>query len=176
MILHLDLQRIVADEKIRMTVPIHFLNEEDAPGVKEGGSVCARHDRGRESPVCLPTCPSILELDVGETGTLDAVTAICRIFRYPPASRFPILHSRTTVMSCRFTSSRKSSRKKSRSKAKRPSKAVEGEEDACGRGWREACCRRRRQKRRRRRVRLIFTAIAHADRKKAARMRGFFLG
>ena len=39
-IMHMDFQRIVEDEKIRMNVPIHYLNAEDAAGVKEeGGSV-----------------------------------------------------------------------------------------------------------------------------------------
>ena len=35
-ILHMDLQRIVEDEEIRMNVPLHFLNEEAAIGVKTG--------------------------------------------------------------------------------------------------------------------------------------------
>ena len=36
-ILHLDLQRIVATEKLWMTVPLHFVNQDTAPGVKLGG-------------------------------------------------------------------------------------------------------------------------------------------
>ncbi|MCK5903343.1 MAG: 50S ribosomal protein L25/general stress protein Ctc [Cocleimonas sp.] len=39
-ILHVDLQRIMDDEKIKVIVPLHFINEEEAPGVKlEGGNV-----------------------------------------------------------------------------------------------------------------------------------------
>ncbi len=39
-IMHIDFQRIVEDEKIRMNVPIHYLNAEIAKGVvEEGGSV-----------------------------------------------------------------------------------------------------------------------------------------
>ena len=65
MVLHLDLQRIVADEKIRMDVPIHFLNEETAPGVKAGGSVS--HMMTEVEITCLPAdLPEYLEIDVGE--------------------------------------------------------------------------------------------------------------
>jgi large subunit ribosomal protein L25 len=65
-VLHLDLQRIVADEAIRMTVPIHFLNEESAPGVKEGGGSVA-HTVSEIEVSCLPAnLPEYLELDIGE--------------------------------------------------------------------------------------------------------------
>ncbi|MEO0631611.1 MAG: 50S ribosomal protein L25, partial [Planctomycetota bacterium] len=38
-IMHIDLQRIVAGEVIRMSVPVHFLNEETAVGVKQDGGI-----------------------------------------------------------------------------------------------------------------------------------------
>ena len=63
-ILHLDLQRIVEDEKIRMTVPIHFLNEEVAPGVKTGGGIVA-HLRTDAEVSCFPgNLPEYLEVNV----------------------------------------------------------------------------------------------------------------
>ncbi len=66
LVLHLDLQRIVADEAIRMTVPIHFLNEEMAPGVKQGGGTVA-HVVTEIEVSCLPAnLPEYLELDIGE--------------------------------------------------------------------------------------------------------------
>jgi len=66
LVLHLDLQRIVADEAIRMTVPIHFLNEETAPGVKQGGGTVA-HVVTEIEVSCLPAnLPEYLELDIGE--------------------------------------------------------------------------------------------------------------
>ena len=66
LVLHLDLQRIVADEKIRMAVPIHFLNEETAPGVKTGGGTVA-HLVTEIEVSCLPAnLPEYLELDIGE--------------------------------------------------------------------------------------------------------------
>ncbi|MEL6214888.1 MAG: 50S ribosomal protein L25, partial [Pseudomonadota bacterium] len=42
-ILHVDLQRIVAGETIRMSVPLHFTGEDVAPGVKLQGGVVAHH-------------------------------------------------------------------------------------------------------------------------------------
>ena len=38
-ILHMDFQRIKADEKINVTVPINFINEDVAPGVKIDGGI-----------------------------------------------------------------------------------------------------------------------------------------
>jgi large subunit ribosomal protein L25 len=65
-IMHLDLQRIVEDEEIRMNVPLHFVGEDVAPGVKqEGGNVS--HLRTDVEVVCLPKhLPEYLEVDVSE--------------------------------------------------------------------------------------------------------------
>ncbi|HSN52804.1 MAG TPA: 50S ribosomal protein L25/general stress protein Ctc [Woeseiaceae bacterium] len=65
-ILHMDLQRILEDEEIRMNVPIHFLNEETAPGVKlRGGTVS--HLMTDVEVVCLPRyLPEYLAIDVGD--------------------------------------------------------------------------------------------------------------
>ena len=38
-ILHMDLQRVSAKDVLVKLIPLHFLNEEEAPGVKEGGMV-----------------------------------------------------------------------------------------------------------------------------------------
>jgi large subunit ribosomal protein L25 len=67
-ILHIDLQRILEDEEIRMNVPIHFLNEDTAPGVKqEGGKVS--HLMTDVEVVCLPrNLPEYLDIDVGNLG------------------------------------------------------------------------------------------------------------
>ena len=62
-ILHMDLQRIVADQEIRMNVPLHFLNEETAVGVKAGGKVA--HLMTDVEIVCLPKdLPEYLEVDI----------------------------------------------------------------------------------------------------------------
>lgn len=63
-ILHMDFQRIVDDEKIKMNVPIHFVGGEDAPGVKtEGGSVSQLMSDVEVS--CLPRdLPEYFEVDI----------------------------------------------------------------------------------------------------------------
>jgi large subunit ribosomal protein L25 len=63
-ILHLDLQRIVEDEKIKMTVPIHYLNEETAAGVKTGGGAVAKL-RTEVEVSCFPKdLPEYLQVDI----------------------------------------------------------------------------------------------------------------
>ncbi|MEC9375800.1 MAG: 50S ribosomal protein L25/general stress protein Ctc [Pseudomonadota bacterium] len=65
-ILHLDLQRIVEDEKIRMTISLRFLNEEVAPGVKISGGIVS-HMRTDVEISCFPAdLPEYLEVDVGQ--------------------------------------------------------------------------------------------------------------
>lgn len=62
-IMHIDLQRVVEDEVIRMTVPLHYLNEEIAPGVKAGGSVSKTVIE--VEVVCLPRyLPEYIEVDL----------------------------------------------------------------------------------------------------------------
>jgi len=63
-IMHLDLQRVIADQVIRVNVPNHFINGDSAPGVKfEGGSVSALMNEVEVS--CLPkNLPERLEVDV----------------------------------------------------------------------------------------------------------------
>jgi len=65
-ILHMDLQRILEDEEIRMNVPIHFVNEDMAPGVKTSGGKVS-HLMTDVEVVCLPRyLPEYLEIDVGD--------------------------------------------------------------------------------------------------------------
>jgi large subunit ribosomal protein L25 len=64
-ILHLDLQRVVATEKLRMTVPLHFINQEQSPGVKLGGGSVS-HLLTELEVSCLPKdLPEYIEVDVG---------------------------------------------------------------------------------------------------------------
>lgn len=72
LIMHMDFQRIVEDEEIRMTVPLHFVGEDIAPGVKQGGGKVA-HLKSDVEVVCLPKdLPEYLEIDVAEL-ELDAM-------------------------------------------------------------------------------------------------------
>lgn len=63
-VLHMDFQRIVEDEQIRMNVPLHFTGEEIAPGVKVGGGTVS-HLMSDVEILCLPKdLPEFLEVDV----------------------------------------------------------------------------------------------------------------
>ena len=64
-IMHMDLQRIVEDEEIKMNIPLHFLGEEVSPGVREGGSISKLINDVEIS--CLPkNLPEYLEVDVSK--------------------------------------------------------------------------------------------------------------
>jgi large subunit ribosomal protein L25 len=65
-IMHMDLQRIVEDEVIRMNVPIHLIGEDVAIGVKDGGGKVS-HMRTDVEVICLPKdLPEYLEVDISE--------------------------------------------------------------------------------------------------------------
>jgi len=65
-VLHLDFQRIVEDEKITLNVPIRFIGEEVAKGVRDEGGEIARLVTDVEV-TCLPRdLPEFLELDVSD--------------------------------------------------------------------------------------------------------------
>ena len=71
-VLHVDFQRISAEEKIRMTVPLHFLNEGSAKGVKLGGMVS--HNLTEIEISCLPKdLPQYIEIDTLDMGIGDIV-------------------------------------------------------------------------------------------------------
>ena len=52
-VLHVDFQRVAKDQKIHMKVPLHFINQELAPGVKLGGG-SINHVMTELDIVCLP--------------------------------------------------------------------------------------------------------------------------
>ncbi|MDM8567196.1 50S ribosomal protein L25/general stress protein Ctc [Candidatus Halobeggiatoa sp. HSG11] len=63
-ILHIDLQRVSETEKVHMRVPLHFLNEEQCIGVKQGGGVVSRQKIDVEIH-CLPKdLPEFIEIDL----------------------------------------------------------------------------------------------------------------
>jgi len=65
-VMHVDLQRISATEKLHMKVPLHFIGEGVAPGVKlEGGLVT--HLMTDIDVTCLPKdLPEFLGVDISE--------------------------------------------------------------------------------------------------------------
>lgn len=64
MVMHMDFQRIVDDVEIKMNIPLHFIGEDVAPGVKTGGGNVSRLMNDVEVE-CLPKhLPEYLEVDI----------------------------------------------------------------------------------------------------------------
>lgn len=62
---HIDFQRVKADQKLHMHVPLHFVGDEKAPGVSEGGVVY--HAMSDVEIACLPAnLPEFLEVDTSK--------------------------------------------------------------------------------------------------------------
>ncbi|MCE3286226.1 MAG: ribosomal protein [Steroidobacteraceae bacterium] len=62
-VVHVDLQRVLDDEKIRIKIPLHFKGEAGSPGVKKGGIVS--HLRNEIEVTCLPKdLPEFVEVDL----------------------------------------------------------------------------------------------------------------
>ena len=71
-IMHLDLLRISQKTAIKMQVPLHFINEETAPGVKGGGT--SSHNMTEVEISCLPAdLPEYIEVDCGGLDIGDSI-------------------------------------------------------------------------------------------------------
>jgi large subunit ribosomal protein L25 len=63
-VLHLDLQRVVEDEKVRLRIPVHFKGEAVSIGVKQQGGIVS-HQKTDLDVTCLPKdLPEFIEVDV----------------------------------------------------------------------------------------------------------------
>ena len=61
---HVDFQRVTRDKKIHMKVPLHFVNAEVSPGVKEQGGV-VNHVLNELDVTCFPDdLPEFIEVDL----------------------------------------------------------------------------------------------------------------
>jgi len=62
-IMHIDFQRVDAKKKMHINVQLHFIGEDAAPGVKEGGLVS--HVVNEVEVICLPKdIPEFIEIDI----------------------------------------------------------------------------------------------------------------
>jgi large subunit ribosomal protein L25 len=67
-IVHVDLQRVLEDEPIRLHIPLHFKGEAIAPGVKTQGGVVS-HRIADVEVKCLPKdLPEFIEVDLSQMG------------------------------------------------------------------------------------------------------------
>ncbi len=72
-IMHLDFQRVKADEVIRVRVPLHFLNEDKSPAGKTSGVVIS-HALTEVEVACLPrNLPEYIEVDLADFKPGDSV-------------------------------------------------------------------------------------------------------
>jgi large subunit ribosomal protein L25 len=72
-VLHVDLQRVNENEKIRLHLPIHFKGEAAAPGVKTQGGVVS-HMMADVEVTCLPKdLPEFLEVDMSAMNLNDTI-------------------------------------------------------------------------------------------------------
>lgn len=71
-ILHMDFLRIRANEKLHMHIPLHFIGEDKAPGIKQGGAFS--HAMNDVEISCLPAnLPEFIEVDVSEMALDEAI-------------------------------------------------------------------------------------------------------
>jgi large subunit ribosomal protein L25 len=65
-VVHVDLQRVVETEKLRIHLPIHFKGEAVAPGVKTQGGIVSHLMQDVEISALPADLPEFLELDLSE--------------------------------------------------------------------------------------------------------------
>ncbi|MEM7206912.1 MAG: 50S ribosomal protein L25/general stress protein Ctc [Pseudomonadota bacterium] len=64
LVMHIDFLRVQSDQSIQVQVPLHFLNEENCVGVKQGGGIIS-HLETEILIDCLPgDLPEYIEIDV----------------------------------------------------------------------------------------------------------------
>jgi large subunit ribosomal protein L25 len=63
-VMHIDFQRVQEDEKIRISIPLHFTGAAVSPGVKSQGGIVS-HMRTQTEVACLPKdLPEFIEVDI----------------------------------------------------------------------------------------------------------------
>lgn len=71
-LLHIDLLRVRADQKLHMYVPLHFTGQEEAPGIAEGGIFS--HLMSEVEVSCLPAnLPEFITVDASAMKLNDAI-------------------------------------------------------------------------------------------------------
>jgi len=69
---HFDLQRVAATDRIKMNVPLHFVGEEDSPGVKSGGTVS--HALVDLEIICeAQNLPEYIDVDISDLDVGDVL-------------------------------------------------------------------------------------------------------
>ena len=72
-VLHIDFQRVAANEKMHLKVPLHFVGDENSPAVKLGGCIIS-HVVTEIDVQCLPKdLPEFVEVDLSALDVAQSV-------------------------------------------------------------------------------------------------------
>jgi large subunit ribosomal protein L25 len=72
-VLHIDFQRVNDNEKIRISIPLHFKGEAVSPGVKTQGGIVS-HLRTQVEVACLPKdLPEFIEVDMSGLSLSESI-------------------------------------------------------------------------------------------------------
>ena len=72
-IMHLDFQRVDANQALRASVPLHFLNQDKSPAGKTAG-ILVLHELNEVEVSCLPKdLPEFIEVDLGALNVGDII-------------------------------------------------------------------------------------------------------
>ena len=72
-ILHIDFQRVEENERIRISIPLHFKGAAVSPGVKTQGGIVS-HMRTEVEVACLPKdLPEFIEVDLSELSLNESI-------------------------------------------------------------------------------------------------------
>lgn len=88
-ILHIDFMRVDESHKIKVHVPLHFVNEEISVGVKKGGVVT--HSMADVEVLCMPSAlPEFIEVDLLNVDIGDILHLSNLVL--PAGVEIPVLH------------------------------------------------------------------------------------
>ena len=88
-IMHLDFQRVSADQPIRVAVPLHFINQDTSPAGK-AADVVVTHELNEVHISCLPKdLPEFIEVDLA-TLSLGEMVHLSEV-KLPPGVEIPEL-------------------------------------------------------------------------------------
>jgi large subunit ribosomal protein L25 len=90
-VLHIDFQRVNANQKITVRVPVHFMNQEISPAVKLSSAIIS-HVLNEIEVSCLPSqLPEFIELDLSKL----EVGQVVHVSQVPmPEGVTPVLHGK----------------------------------------------------------------------------------
>src|SRR5262245_1191131 len=76
LVMHVDFQRVAADQPVHMRVPLHFTGQEHSPAVKESGAIVG-HVLSEVDISCLPKdLPEFIEVDLSALKATDTIKVL----------------------------------------------------------------------------------------------------